>query len=92
VIIVTTAGWLSLIIVGALGGLFATTTQLRNHRMPGGARIGVLSGLVGAYLGGVVLGKWGWLLGGLNVIGAILGALVLSYIVEAFGPRVTTQA
>jgi len=91
VIIVTTAGWISLIIVGVLGGLFATMTRLWNHRMPGGGIVGVASGLVGAYLGGVSFGTWGWILGGLNVIGAILGALVVSYIIEAFGPRATTQ-
>jgi len=81
-----------LIIIGVLGGLFATTTHLGKHRMPGGWLAGGLTGLVGASLGGVFLGTWGWMLGGLNVIGAILGALVLSYVVEAFGPRMTTQA
>lgn len=88
----TGAGWLSFIIVGVLGGLFATTTHLRHHYMPGGWLAGILTGLVGAYVGGVFLGAWGWMLGGFNVIGAILGTLVLSYIVEVFGPRRTPQA
>lgn len=85
------AGWLSLIIVGVLSGLFATTTHLRRHRMPGGWLAGILTGLVGAYLGGVFPGTWGWTLGGLNMFGSILGALVLSYVVEGFGPRTTPQ-
>lgn len=87
----TVAGWLSLLIVGALGGLFATTTRLRRHRMPGGWPTGVLMGLIGAYSGGVFLGTWGWTLGGLNVTGAIAGALVLSYVVEGVGPGATPQ-
>lgn len=59
--------------------------------MPGGWLAGIFTGLVGAYLGGVFLGPWGWTLGGLNVTGAIAGALVLSYVVEGFGPRATPQ-
>ncbi len=88
----TGAGWITLIVVGVVVGLLATNARLWSKTMPGGWIAGVIAGLVGAYLGGVLLGAWGWMLGGLNVIGSIIGALVVSYLVEAFGPKVTTQS
>lgn len=88
----TGAGWTTLIIIGVLAGFLATYARIRGRTMPGGWIGGVIGGLVGAYLGGVFLGKWGWMLGGLNVISSIIGALIIPYLVEAFGPRTTTQS
>lgn len=88
----TGAGWVALIIVGVLAGLLATYVRIGSRIMPGGWIVGILLGLLGAYLGGVYVGKWGWVLGGLNVIGSIIGALLIPYIVEALGPKATTQS
>lgn len=81
----TGAGWVALLIVGVLAGLLATNKSLGGRMMPGGWVAGVIAGLVGAYLGGTFLEKWGWMLGGLNVIGSIIGALVIGYGLELFG-------
>jgi uncharacterized membrane protein YeaQ/YmgE (transglycosylase-associated protein family) len=83
----TGAGWVALVIIGVLAGLLASFYRLGGRTMPAGWLGGVIAGLVGAYLGGVWIGKWGWMLGGLNVIGSVLGALVIAYIVEAFGAK-----
>lgn len=88
----TGAGWIALIIVGVAAGFLATYARLWRKQMPGGWIVGVIGGLVGAYLGGVFLGTWGWMLGGLNVIGSIVGALVVSYLVETFGPQISPQS
>ncbi|MDR5694581.1 MAG: GlsB/YeaQ/YmgE family stress response membrane protein [Armatimonadota bacterium] len=87
----TGAGWIALIIIGGLAGLLATYVRIGGRTIPGGWFVGILLGLLGAYLGGVYLGKWGWMLGGLNVIGSIIVALLIPYIVEAIGPKTTAQ-
>lgn len=87
----TAAGWIAWLIIGILGGYLAMTVRLRGRLMPGGVTAGIIVGLIGAYLGGVFLGQWGWVLGGLNVVGSIIGALVIAYAVELFGPRTTPQ-
>jgi uncharacterized membrane protein YeaQ/YmgE (transglycosylase-associated protein family) len=87
----TGAGWIALIIIGVLTGLLATYVRLSGRAIRGGWIGGIIAGLVGAYLGGVYLGKWGWMLGGLNVIGSAIGALVIAYVLVAFGPRATAQ-
>ena len=88
----TGAVWIALLIIGVAGGLLATSYRLVGRPMPGGWLAGIIAALVGGYLGGVYLGKWGWMLGGLNVIGSVVGALVIAYIVEAFGARTAAQA
>ncbi len=87
----TAAGWIAWLIIGILGGYLAIVARLSGRLMPGGATVGIIVGLIGAYLGGVFLGQWGWGLGGLNVVGSIVGALVLAYAVEWFGPRTSSQ-
>ena len=86
------AGGTALFISGVLGGLLATAYRLGGRAMPAGWIGEVIAGLVGAYVGGVLLGKWGWMLGGLNVIGSVAGALVIAYIVQALGPKTAAQA
>ena len=79
--VVTGAGWTALVISGVVGGLLATSYRLGGRAMPAGWIGEIIAGLVGAYGGGVLLGKWGWILGGFNVIGSVAGALVIDYIV-----------
>lgn len=59
----TGAGWITLIVIGVVGGLLATYARLWDKTMPGG----------------------------LNVIGGTIGTLVISYLVEAFGPKLTSR-
>lgn len=40
----------------------------------------LIAHLVGAWLGGAYLGKWGWMLYDYNVIGGFIGAIVIGYI------------
>jgi len=88
----TGTGWIALLIIGVAVGLLATSYRAVGRSMPGGWLAGIIAALVGGFLGGVYLGKWGWMLGGLNVIGSVVGALVIAYIVEAFGARTAAQA
>ncbi len=88
----TGAGWIALLIIGVAVGLLATSYRAVGRSMPGGWLAGIIAALVGGLLGGMYLGKWGWMLGGHNVIGSIVGALVIAYIVEAFGARTAAPA
>ena len=89
--VVTGAGWTALVLSGVLGGLLATSCRLGGRSIPAGWIGEIIAGLVGAYLGGVLLGTWGWMLGGLNVIGSFIGALVIAYFVQALGPKTAAQ-
>ena len=88
----TGAVWIALLIIGVAAGLLATSYRAVGRSMPGGWLAGIIAALVGGFLGGMYLGKWGWMLGGHNVIGSIVGALVIAYIVETFGARTAAQA
>ncbi len=88
----TGAGWIALLVIGVAVGLLATSYRAVGRSMPGGWLAGIIAALVGGFLGGMYLGKWGWMLGRHNVIGSIVGALVIAYIVETFGARTAAQA
>ena len=76
-------GW---IIIGALAGWIASMITGNNKRMGAGANI--LVGIIGGFLGGLIMN----LLGGYGITGfnlwslfvAVLGAVVLLLIVNAF--------
>jgi uncharacterized membrane protein YeaQ/YmgE (transglycosylase-associated protein family) len=62
--------------------------------MPGTWIVGIIVGLIGAYVGGLYLGQWGWMRDGINVIGAVVGALILPHLAGLFGselPKSTPQ-
>ena len=42
----------------------------------------IVAGLVGAYIGGTLLGEIGPQIGGIYLVPAIIGAIILSFIVE----------
>lgn len=80
----TAGGWITIIIVGlVLGWLIHAYGTKKVY--PGGIWVALLAGLVGAWLGDLILGDWGWMLGGANVIAAIIGAAVVAWIVSLFG-------
>ncbi len=79
-------GW---IVIGALAGWIASMITGKNHEM--GAGMNILVGIIGGFLGGLVMN----LIGGYGITGfnlwslgvAIVGAVVLLWIVNAFKRR-----
>ena len=68
------AGWVALTIIGVQIGRAAAAASGCGRVTPREWAGGAIAGLAGAYLGGAWLGQWGWVIGGLNVFGAIIGA------------------
>lgn len=79
----TLGGGVVLVVVGALGGLLATYAPFGGRSRPGGWVVDLVGGLAGAFSGGLALGRWGWILGGVNVIGGTLCAVLIPYAVQA---------
>ncbi|MCA0997458.1 GlsB/YeaQ/YmgE family stress response membrane protein [Alloyangia pacifica] len=77
-------GLLWLIILGAAAGFFATRVmQVRT-----GVLQTVLIGMGGAFIGGLVLRGLIAVTGALaGLVGAVLGAILLIWIFQKFGPR-----
>ncbi len=88
----TGAGWAAFVIIGVASGLLVACARLSSLSDAGEWVAAVVAALIGAYLGGVYLGAWGWMLGGLNVIGSLTAALLLASLVEAFGTRALRKA
>lgn len=69
-------------IIGWLGGLIAS------RDIPGGITGNIIAGLVGSWLGTLILGQWGSVVAGYYIIPAIIGAiilvLILSFIFQSF--------
>lgn len=68
------------LIVGAVVG--AIGQMIVGRDMPGGWIGNIVAGLVGAWIGGSLLGNWGPIVGGMAIIPAIIGAVVLVFIVS----------
>jgi uncharacterized membrane protein YeaQ/YmgE (transglycosylase-associated protein family) len=69
----------SLIIGGIIGWLAGL---IMGKDIPGGVIGNIIAGFVGAWLGGLLLGRWGPEVGGFFLIPAIIGAVVLVFIVS----------
>lgn len=80
-------GWLTFLIVIILASLLPTFVALRGKRAPGGWWGLLGASLVGAYIGGRLLGQWWWVIGGFNVIGGLLGGLILGYGLQLLGTQ-----
>ncbi|WP_250889762.1 MULTISPECIES: GlsB/YeaQ/YmgE family stress response membrane protein [Bacillaceae] len=69
-------------VIGWLGGLIAS------RDIPGGIIGNIIAGLIGSWLGTLILGHWGPELAGIFIIPAIIGAvilvLILSFIFRSF--------
>ncbi|MBO2519322.1 MULTISPECIES: GlsB/YeaQ/YmgE family stress response membrane protein [Limnochorda] len=87
----TAGGWITIIVVGLIVGWIIKEYGTKKE-YPGGIWVALLAGLVGAWLGDLVLGDWGWMLGGANVIAAIIGAAVIAWIVSLFGKEEKKEA
>lgn len=64
------------IVIGAIGSLIV------GRDLPGGWIGNLIGGLVGAWLGERLLGAWGPQVAGMAVIPAVIGAMVVVFIVS----------
>lgn len=63
-------------VIGWLGGLIAS------RDIPGGIIGNIIAGLIGSWLGTLILGHWGPEVGRIFIIPAIIGAVILVFILS----------
>lgn len=68
-----------LIIGGILGWLAGV---ILGKDVPGGIIGNIVAGIVGSWVGSMVLGNWGWRVSDFYVFPALIGAIVLIFIVS----------
>ncbi len=68
-----------LIIGGLLGWLAGV---ILGKDIPGGVIGNIVAGIIGSWIGSAVLGNWGWKVSDFYVFPAIIGAVVLIFIVS----------
>lgn len=71
-------GFIGSLIVGALIGFVAEA--IMNRDVPGGIIGNIILGFIGAWVGSLLFGDWGWRVADFAVIPAILGALVVVFV------------
>ncbi|MBZ4666062.1 hypothetical protein [Mahella sp.] len=83
--------WVWLIIVGVVISLLSNFVVLKSRRPWGGYLALLIVDLVGAWLGDVVLGDWA-LINEYNIVGGIIGAIVLDLVWKYVVTPVATQS
>ncbi|PTH91089.1 GlsB/YeaQ/YmgE family stress response membrane protein, partial [Staphylococcus xylosus] len=73
-------GFILMIIVGGIIGWLAGT--ILGKDIPGGIIGNIIAGLIGSAIGSRLLGTWGPVLGGVPILPALIGAIVLILIVS----------
>lgn len=68
-----------LIIGGVLGWLAGV---ILGKDIPGGVIGNIIAGVIGSWIGSLVLGNWGWKVSDFYVFPALIGAVVLIFIVS----------
>ncbi|PFR30670.1 GlsB/YeaQ/YmgE family stress response membrane protein [Bacillus cereus] len=68
------------LIVGGILGWFASL--LIGRDVPGGVIGNIIAGIIGSWLGTALLGKFGPVIGGYAIIPALIGAIILIFIVS----------
>lgn len=68
-----------LIIGGVLGWLAGV---IIGRDVPGGIIGNIVAGIVGSWIGSAVLGNWGWQVSDFYIFPALIGAIVLIFIVS----------
>jgi uncharacterized membrane protein YeaQ/YmgE (transglycosylase-associated protein family) len=81
----TLLGLLILLIVAAIVG--AIGEMIAGGKIPGGWIGSILVGLVGAWLGGLLL-HWGPVIGGIQIVPAIIGAAIFVFLIRLVSGRV----
>jgi uncharacterized membrane protein YeaQ/YmgE (transglycosylase-associated protein family) len=84
----TLVGLLVLLIVAAVVG--AIGEMIAGGKVPGGWIGSILVGLVGAWLGGLLL-HWGPVIGGIQIIPAIIGAALFVFLIRLVSGRVPVR-
>lgn len=74
----------SLIVGGVLG---AIAGSIMGRDIPGGIIGNIIAGFIGSWIGTSLLGEWGFEIGGFYIIPALIGAIVLIFIVSFFLSR-----
>ncbi|RDW21287.1 GlsB/YeaQ/YmgE family stress response membrane protein [Oceanobacillus arenosus] len=69
----------SLIIGGILGWI---GSLIAGKDIPGGIIGNIIAGFIGAWIGSSLLGNWGPEIGGFYIIPALIGAIVLIFVVS----------
>ena len=69
-----------MLIVGGIIGWLASLITGRD--VPGGIIGNIIAGFIGSWLGGLILGSWGPVIGGFAIIPAIIGSIILVLIVS----------
>ncbi len=81
--------WLTFNLVGLIVMLFVAgiigwiADQIVPGRLPYGWLGAIVAGLVGSWVGGLILGGFGPSLAGITIIPAFLGAIILAFIASA---------
>lgn len=73
-------GFLWSLIIGGIIGWLAGLIMGRD--IPGGIIGNIIAGFIGAWLGSMILGNWGPVIGDFFFIPALIGAIVLVFIVS----------
>lgn len=68
------------IIVGGIIGWIAGAIMGKN--IPGGIFGNIVAGFIGAWLGSWILGNWGPMIGNFYIFPALVGAIVLVFIIS----------
>lgn len=78
-----------MLIIGGIIGWLAGLIPGRD--VPGGIIGNIIAGFIGAWLGGLILGDWGPVVGGFAIIPAVIGSiilvLVISFILRKMGQK-----
>lgn len=73
-------GFIWFLIVGGVIGWLAGL--ILGKDVPGGIIGNIIAGIVGAWLGGLVLGSWGPKISDFYILPALLGSIILIFIVS----------
>jgi len=68
------------LIIGGILGWLAGVILVKDF--PGGIIGNIIAGIVGSWIGSMVLGNWGWRVSDFYVFPALIGAIVLIFIVS----------
>ena len=68
------------LIIGGLVGWLAGV--ILGKDVPGGIIGNIIAGIIGSWLGSVLLGNWGWKLSDFYVFPALIGAIILIFVVS----------
>ncbi|WP_342511533.1 GlsB/YeaQ/YmgE family stress response membrane protein [Sporosarcina sp. FSL K6-1522] len=73
-------GFIWFLIIGGIIGWLASLILGRD--IPGGIVGNIIAGIIGAWIGGKLLGSWGWKVADFYVFPALIGAIILVFIVS----------